>query len=193
MSTQTIPNLDDPALQPFTQKLSGEWALVLLQEGTCTYRAGKRFAEVAFGEEPKILEVSSFQQAIEESQAPNRVLLLPHLAIPHVANMETDPNRVTLHDLTFRYSNPPLYLAGCSADAKGTCAAIVHLHNLSSLEDGITQWKQVSNTQEAAEACAKREADLCITNEHGLKKFNLVPVRELKRMQPTWFVYRWKT
>lgn len=185
------PSLDNPAIQPFLKKLSGDWKLFLLEKGTCTYRAGERFAQAAFEHPPKIVEVANFEEAVNRSKAPKSIMLLPHLATPHVAAMETSHNRVTLHDFTFRYSNPPLYLAGLTNDAKGSCAAIVHLENLATPEDGITNWVNVDNTQAAAIACANRKVDLCITNEYGLKKHNLQLVRELKKMEPTWFAYSW--
>ena len=192
MYAQLAPNLDDLDLQPFAKKISGSWKLVLLEEGTCTYRAGQRFVSAAFEEPPEIIKVLSFQQGIEKSKVTRTILLLPHLAIPHVAEMETDLHRITMHDYTFRYSNPPLYLAGRSHDAKGLCAAIIHLENLSLPEDGITGWKNVNNTQEAARACSEGQANLCITNEYGLKKYSLTPIRMLKKMQPTWFAYSWE-
>jgi len=191
-----VPNLDDPEVR-FDELIAEPRELVVLEEGTCTYRAGERFAQAAFEEAPCLVEARNFTEAIELAKSAGRILLLPHLANPAVVEVTYSNEWRDLPRFAFTYTNPPLHLARTSTDvsvleAAGICAALKTIHRLTvPEEDGFSDWLWVDSTQQAAAVCAEGNAELCITNQHGLERYELTSVRELKKMVPLWLPYEW--
>jgi hypothetical protein len=187
-----LPDLDDPVFE-FPKKISGSRELMLLERGTCTYRAGQRLIGAAFEEEPNIMESRSFDEAIVRTAYPNGILLLPALANKPIVQVTFSYEWRGLSDYWFVFSNPRLYLAQQNPDeinepvAGDTCAALPTLRGL--LGNTDVSWVDVDNTQRAAEACRHGKANFCITNEEGLLANELSVVGELKKMAPSWHVY----
>jgi hypothetical protein len=193
MPYATLPGLDNPETS-FPEKLSGDWTLVLLEKGTCCYRAGEIFAKNAFEDSLAIIEASSFEEAVKLAQAPKHILLLPHVH-SITGKIEADLNWRSMGDYIFRLTNPPLYLVSgptTRPPAISHCACIEPLKPLVGMEeDGIKAWANVETTQQAARLCADGEAEFCVTNEYGLKKYGLTSVRELKKMEICWHPYQY--
>lgn len=192
LTVKPLISLDDPSYE-FPKKIEDARELVLLEKGTCTYRAGQRFIRAAFEEAPKIIEANSFDEAIELTRYPKGVLLLPFLANEPLVKVTCSYEWRDLSDFTFEFANPPLHLAGRQnaqpedLNEETTCAALPNLHGL--LGDEIVTWVDVDNTQQAAIQCGSEAVDLCITNGEGLVANGLASIRELKRMSPVWFSY----
>jgi len=192
MPSSIVPSLDNPNAS-FPEKLKGKWTLVLLEEGTCCYRAGESFAKDAFEDYPDILEVPSFNEAANLAQTSNHILLIPHI---HriIGEIEADVRWESMGNFIFRLNNPPLHLASnptSNSDTTDSCACIEPLKSLIKMEkDGIKNWITTETTQQAARVCASGEAEYCVTNEYGLKKYGLKSVRELKKMEICWHPYQ---
>lgn len=190
-------NVENGETNPFYRKITGKWSIVLLEQGTCCYRAGQYFAGHAFSEHPNIIEVSSFDTAIKTAKADNRIILLPH--IHRISgDIETDYRWRSMDDWVFGLENPSLYLASksnkLSTQSGYRCATIERLESLVDMSETprIQEWVNVENTQQAARACAvEKRADLCITNEYGLNEYRLLPLRQLKQMTVYWLPYQW--
>lgn len=191
-----VPSLNDPETI-FAERITRPRELVVLEEGTCTYRAGERFARAAFEEPPNLVEARSFTEAIELAKNAGRILLLPHLANKAVVEVTYSSKWKDLTQFAFQYSNPPLYLARSvsrNTSAKGVCATLNNLRLLVEPDkDGVDDWLWVDSTQQAATACKEGQAELCITNKYGRDKHDLAAVRELKRMTPIWLPYEWQS
>lgn len=191
----SVPNLDNPSAEPFAEKLGGQWDLVVLEEGTCTYRAGERFARAAFEEPPTLLEAPNFEKAVKLAQHGGRLLLLPLPAHPFVGGLDMSDDWYQRPELWFKYTNPPLYLARSSQQidvhAQGICAVFPNLQKLIPNEEEIVGKIWTNNTQQAAAMCAAGGTEFAVTNQHGLEKYDLVARRELKTIHMSWFVYEW--
>jgi hypothetical protein len=190
MSLRTMPSLNDPAFE-FPDKIQGHRELVVLEKGTCTYRAGQRLIGAAFEDEPEVVEARNFDEAASLTQSPLGILLLPSLAVHHVWGCMVGSEWRRLSDYVFTYTNPPLYLAGrgvqTSPATEQSCAALPNLRGL--LGDEAVEWVDAENTQCAARLCQDGKSDACITNEEGLVASGLVVLQELKKMTPGWYTF----
>ncbi len=185
-----LPSLDSSVSTPFPHKLLGKWTVVVLEKGTCCYRAGEAFATSAFKEKPTLLQAPSFEKAMELAAADKHILLLPHIH-KLTGDVETSHQWESMGDYIFRLNNPPLYLARNSSVTNGHYASIERLRALINPSDhGISDWVNVDSTQEAARACANGDSAFCITNEYGIKYHELEIVTELKKMEICWHPYQ---
>lgn len=188
-----LPYLDNSITHAIPSKLQGKWTVVVLEEGTCCYRAGEEFATSAFEEKPTLLQAPSFEKAMELAAADKHILLLPHIH-KLTGDVETSHKWESMGDRMFRLNNPPLYLVRNSSVTNGQCASIERLKTLINPSDhGISSWVDADNTQEAARICADGDSEFCITNENGIEHHQLNIVAELKKMEICWHPYQHKS
>jgi len=162
-----------------------------LEEGTCTDRAvgvfvnevGQRFFET----DPAIIHKPTFAEMIEYTRThPGAITFIPHLRTDLNAALTYVAHWRDLPEMVFPLKNPPLYLADGGEKTTGKrCAALPILRNLirESLE---LVFIDAHSTQDAARKVQAGEADLCVTNEHGVEAHGLRIREQLKEMCIFW-------
>lgn len=102
----SLENLED--YEPPLKKLRGGWSLVVLENGTCCYRAGEHFAKWAFEDSPSFVQAPSFKEALNFARAQKHILLLPHV---HriIGDVETDYSWESMGEYIFRLENTAIF------------------------------------------------------------------------------------
>jgi hypothetical protein len=175
--------------------------IVSLPPGTCCARAVQEFLRrfPDFAPSLEINEVTNFFEGrlqIEADKGNSRTLfLIPD--INEINTLITEAAGWCWHpELSFAYENPPLWFArGCKDKTlpayAARCASIQALRPLLEQDSSFTKpeglkFLDVHSTQEAALAAADGECGWAVTNQEGVDKYHLRPVRRLKHMVVFW-------
>jgi hypothetical protein len=180
----------------FPNRLSGEWKIISLGPGTCTYRAVGHFVKYAFETPPSIFTESDFYAGKKRAKTEKDSLILLPCVHEVCAELYASPHWELLIDYWFHLRNPPLYLGGNSdlvnrGDKR--CAAILRLQPLLADPDGQYSFEfiDVQTTQEAARAVMEGRCAYCITNIYGANRYGVEIVKELKTMDIGWYLFRY--
>ena len=166
-----------------SEKLKGLHHIISLEEGTCTDRAAKHFAETGFEQKPEIDYVAYFDEGEGlAKENPGHMLLVPYIH-PIAHRLSIDTEWEVLDDHTFLLPNPPLYLARGNGGLR-KCASLPVLQRLVT-EKGI-EFVDADNTQKAAAMAGSAQYYWCVTNDEGLKKHDLTIVRTLEQVDNLW-------
>ncbi|MDD4983529.1 MAG: hypothetical protein PHH82_01660 [Candidatus ainarchaeum sp.] len=162
--------------------------IISLEQGTCTDIACQYFVKNIFKKNAEIVYVSSYPELEKlAKKEKNSLVLLPHIN-PLCIKLEHDPKWKTQVDLKFSLQNPPIYLAKNGLQKQNNfCATIPILQQLIKPTDLV--FVSAKNTQNAAEIAKKGACTFCITNENGIKKTNLIIIKELKKILVTWIPF----
>lgn len=173
--------------------------IISLINGTCSSYAATEYKEKLESinhANISIRHVNSFYEGLDllnNSKNHNIVMLVPHVH-ELCATLTMHPDFELIESDVFKKENPPLYLAESHKKElpmnEKRCASI-HTLKLLVSDSYLVKIKEVNNTQEAAKSVYLGESGYCITNEHGLKLYDLVPVERLKQMTIFWFPFRW--
>ncbi|MEI7510777.1 MAG: hypothetical protein WCJ84_01325 [Candidatus Peregrinibacteria bacterium] len=166
--------------------------IISLELGSCTERAVQHFICKNPQEKINITYVKSFEEGIDLAmENEGYIIFIPH--IHHLCNvLETDPHWESIQNLIFSLENPSLFLAERRERVKddNSYAILPTLQGLLTEEDTVQTLVKVKNTQEGAFMVHKGICQYGITNESGIKKYQLSGVRELKKMIILWIPFR---
>ncbi len=165
------------------EKLKGLHHIISLEEGTCTDRAAKIFAETAFEQKPEIVYVSSFSESEKLAmENPGHILLAPYIH-PIAHRLCVGTGWQVLDDHHFLLPNPPLYLARGNGGLR-KCASLPVLQRLVT-EKGM-EFEDADNTQHAAAMAGSGKYYWCVTNDEGLRNHGLTKVSALEQINNLW-------
>lgn len=195
MANKMTNNKVSPELQKITR-------IMCLEKGTCSADATDYFVKKSWGSNnpPEVIFKEGFFKIyadfLDGKVNQETLVLLPH--VHDICQLATlHPRFFLLTESVFYKPNPPLYLAKGKKSIhhrENKIATIKALQTL--LDDGnISEsdfphdFKEVENTQKAAEMASTGETKFCITNQTGKDKYKLEIIQTLKQMDIFWFPF----
>ncbi len=176
--------------------------IVSLGDGTCTNRAAHMYCEAQQenGRNLHIQSAGTFEKAIHLVRNNIRAAILVPQLHQIQQTLESKPHYRRLDTQLFQLPNPGLHIATPIHNSSER----TYLYALPTLvplveeqyDHGLPFEEVVpaKSTQDAAFLCSRIFGGAyCVTNDEGLKRFELRPVQALRHIVMKWFLYRKNT
>jgi hypothetical protein len=177
--------------------LNGIDTLVSLGVGTCTHRAADVYCSTKEKQHLQIVCVETFEKAMETVRNNVRAMMLVPELHAVQKELEKNPLFTNLSSQNFALPNPPLYIATPShqtSDRTYLWALPTLLPLVKEAYQDDLPFEEIipaRSTQDAAIHCARVfGGGFCVTNEEGLRLFDLRSVQPLRHILMKWFLYR---